>query len=168
MYVKTTNKIAYWKNPYFQRKNRSNRTKSSDPNDAAVYMGDMSCHIFNCPSCMKGNFRDCDSIKSGFIGPWVRFEFGVDFTRGSKRSREWTYFWKLTKITKTFKHQQKRLKLQETTQTHRENKLSPKKFDFFPKLFRIVMGVLWGLQNVNINKKTRFWWDASDFLFDTI
>ena len=100
MYVKTTNKIAYWKNPYFQRKNRSNRTKSSDPNDAAVYMGDMSCHIFNCPSCMKGNFRDCDSIKSGFIGPWVRFEFGVDFTRGSKRSREWTYFWKLTKITK--------------------------------------------------------------------
>ena len=63
---------------------------TSDPNDAAVYMGDMSCHIFNCPgpSCMKGNFRDCDSIKSGFIGPWVRFEFGVDFTRGSKRSRE--------------------------------------------------------------------------------
>ena len=29
-----------------------------------------------------------------------RFEFGVDFNRGSKRSREWTYFWKLIKITK--------------------------------------------------------------------
>ena len=75
--------------------NRERMTRSShrflvtsDPNDAAVYMGDMSCHIFNCRSCLKGNFRDCDSIKSGFIGPWVRFEFGVDFTRGSKRSRE--------------------------------------------------------------------------------
>ena len=59
---------------------------SSDPEDAAVYSGHLSCHMWNCPPCLQGKFRDCIWAQKGLIGPWNRLGFNIK--NGTKRSRD--------------------------------------------------------------------------------